>query len=131
MLLRSLRANYVGITLFLLGIVVGVTFKPVSKGLLMSVSQKAYADVTFKCDHAMRSHLIAKVRVSSNPNEGTVQNLKAAEIALLDCQEYDLLRKKLIRWGLSENELSEMGLRAIEERGKTLQDVVRLHEIRY
>jgi len=53
------------------------------------------------------------------------------EVGLISCQDYDLMRKRLMQWGLSENDLSEMALMAVEERAENLADVVRIHEIRY
>ena len=79
----------------------------------------------------MRTHLLAKQKLSGEPSSENVAALESAEIGLIDCQDYDLMRKKLIRLGLSDNELSEMALRAIEERGQSLQEVIRVHEIRY
>jgi hypothetical protein len=79
----------------------------------------------------MRDHLIAKQRLDQDPSKANVDGLRAMEIGLIACQDYDLLRKHLIRWGLSENDLSEMALVAIEDRAQNLADVVRIHEIRY
>jgi hypothetical protein len=41
------------------------------------------------------------------------------------------MRKRLIQWGLRDNELALMGLRAIEEKGDSLHRVIEIHEIRY
>ncbi|RVK59281.1 hypothetical protein CN155_08250 [Sinorhizobium meliloti] len=109
----------------------GVAGAPIWKMILMAYAQPSFATLTFKCDHAMREHLVAKQAVVQEPSAKTVAHVEAAEIALLDCQDYDLMRKQLVRWGLSENELSEMSLKAVEERAGTLPDVVRIHEIRY
>ncbi|MES0881802.1 TIGR03982 family His-Xaa-Ser system protein [Roseibium sp. SCP14] len=79
----------------------------------------------------MRNHLLAKQRLAAIPTKANVMDLKSAEIGLIDCQDYDMMRKSLIRWGLTENELSEMALVAIEEKGEDLREVVRIHEIRY
>ncbi|MGR3662473.1 MAG: TIGR03982 family His-Xaa-Ser system protein [Paracoccaceae bacterium] len=97
----------------------------------MNIGQSAYADLTFQCDSAMRGHLLAKQKLVGVPSDENVQNLKSAEIGLITCQDYDLMRKKLIRWGLSENELSEMALLAIEAKGQDLREVIRVHELRY
>ncbi|MCO6180728.1 TIGR03982 family His-Xaa-Ser system protein [Ciceribacter sp. RN22] len=97
----------------------------------MNLNQEEFSKLTFKCDNAMRTHLIAKQAVVNDPSEQTVRAVEAAEIGLLDCQDYDLKRKELSRWGLAENEISEMSLRAVEERANALPDVVKIHEIRY
>lgn len=116
---------------FVLGLVVATAASPVWKHWVMAFAQEEFGTLTYKCDHAMRSHLIAKQRLSAQPTRENVEHLKAMEIGLLDCQDYDLMRKRLIRWGLTDNELSEMSLQAVEERAGTLQEVIRVHEIRY
>lgn len=131
MRLASRRSSIVGGVAFSIGVVAGVAGAPIWKMILMAYAQPSFATLTFKCDHAMREHLVAKQAVVQEPSAKTVAHVEAAEIALLDCQDYDLMRKQLVRWGLSENELSEMSLKAVEERAGTLPDVVRIHEIRY
>jgi hypothetical protein len=44
------------------------------------------------------------------PSDGNVDLVEMAQLGLLDCQDYDLMRKRLIQFGLGENELSLMGL---------------------
>ena len=36
--------------------------------------------------------------MSDNSNEQTVLNLQAAEVGLLDCHDYDKLRKRMLPW---------------------------------
>lgn len=118
-----------------IGIIVGICMAfsamPLWKLGVMEIGQNRFGDLTFKCDDAMRGHLMAKQKLVGTPSKANADALKSAEIGLLDCQDYDLMRKRLIRWGLSDNELSEMSLVAIEEKGADLRDVVRIHEIRY
>ena len=52
-------------------------------------------------------------------------------IALLACQDYDRFQKRLLRFGLTETDLSLMRLNAVEERGEDLTEAVRTHELRY
>jgi hypothetical protein len=85
----------------------------------------------FKCDDAMRVHFIAKSKVIKNINSDNIKDLSASEIALLDCHDYDRMRKKLISKGLSLNEIQEIGLEAIESEKSDLKKIVRIHEIRY
>lgn len=105
--------------------------QPLWKLGVMRVNQTQFSDLTYKCDLAMRGHMIAKLDVGQRPSEQSVAELRAAEIELIACQDYDLMRKRLGRWGLSDNELSEMALVAIEDRASDLREVVRIHEIRY
>lgn len=127
----SVRTSLLAGGMFAIGIITGIVAAPIWKIALMTYMQPSFASLTFKCDHAMREHLVAKQAVVETPSSQTVADVQAAEIALLDCQDYDLMRKRLKRWGLSENEVSEMSLIAIEERADSLPDVVRNHEIRY
>lgn len=114
-----------------IGLVLAFIAMPIWKVAVMRVGQDRFAILTFECDDAMRGHLLAKQKLVGSPSEANAVALKAAEIGLVDCQDYDLMRKQLIRWGLTDNELSEMSLIAIEEKGTDLRDVVRIHEIRY
>lgn len=114
-----------------LGVLLTFFLSPIWKFGIEYYGQAEFSDLTFKCDNAMRVHFVTKNKVAEQPNELSVMELRASEIGLLDCQEYDLYRKKLIRWGLSENEVSEMALRAIEAKGKDLREVIKTHEIRY
>ncbi|PIL19778.1 hypothetical protein P775_12890 [Puniceibacterium antarcticum] len=123
------------LTSFLFGIIAGIflafSVMPLWKLCVMQIAQDRFGDLTFKCDDAMRGHLMAKQKLVGTPSKANADALKSAEIGLLDCQDYDLMRKRLTRWGLTDNELSEMSLLAIEEKGADLRDVVRIHEIRY
>lgn len=90
-----------------------------------------YTALVFKCDHAMREHFISKQKVTIEPNSKNVNSLLQAEIALIDCQDYDLVRKRLLSLGLEESDLSELELRAIEEKAVDIRKAVEIHEIRY
>lgn len=113
------------------GILVGQIAPVVWKFALISVAQSPYQEATYRCDRSMRDHLLAKQNVDAAPSEQSVQALEASEIALIDCQDYDILRKRLIILGLDENALGLMALKAIEAKAKDLQDVIEIHEIRY
>ena len=133
---RSRRAERIALVCALtvglvVGIGIGIAGAPLWRLALIEANRELFGRLTYLCDAAMRSHMIAGQAVAYAPSEATVGDLKAAEIALLDCQDYDLMRKRLIRWGLRDNELSEMSLYAIEERAERLQPVVQTHEIRY
>lgn len=113
------------------GVVLAFVATPLWRSAVMAVAQDTYQELTYRCDSAMRSHLIAQMELSNRPSEEAISNLDAAEIALIDCQDYDLMRKNLKLWGLTDNELSLMSLRAIEAASTTMQQVVEIHEIRY
>ena len=131
MLSRSWRSSLFGVGMFVLGAVAATAASPIWRVGITAVFQDEYADLTYRCDYAMRDHLIAKQRLDQTPSTENVEALRAMEIGLIACQDYDLMRKNLVRWGLSENDLSEMALVAVEDRAQNLADVVRIHEIRY
>lgn len=93
--------------------------------------RERYKDLVFQCDEVMRAHFIAKSQVSVAPSEEAIKNLRAAEVSLLACHDYDKLRKKLLTLGLSEADLASLGLEAIEEKSKDVTEFVKTHEIRY
>lgn len=126
----STRTATLTITFFV-GVAAGQAFPVLWKSFLVNIGSATYQDATYKCDRAMRDHLIAKQSVYFSTSTQNVQALEAAEIGLIVCQDYDLLRKRLILFGLGENELSIMALKAIEAKANDLQEVVDLHEIRY
>ena len=93
--------------------------------------EDTYKNLVHACDTAMREHLIAKNNSRLNANSNTDRILLSAEIQLLDCHEYDVLRKRLLVWGLRESELGQFGLEAIEETAGDIRRYVEIHEIRY
>lgn len=104
---------------------------PLYKSVLIHVYGDRFATLTFKCDQAMREHWIGKMALADDPSDETIANLNASEIALLDCQEYDLLQKKLLRLGLSDAEVGELVLRASERDPEGFRTVIGIHEIRH
>lgn len=90
-----------------------------------------YKKLVFLCDDVMRGHLIAKSKAKLSANVESIRELKAAEVALVACHDYDLMRKRLVEWGVDENRLARLGLEAIEERAADVHTFVRTHEIRY
>ena len=90
-----------------------------------------YKDLMFRCDQVMREHYIAKRAVQIAPSELAVRNLEAAELGLLDCHEYDKMRKHLLVLGVSEPALASLGIEALESKAYDLRRFVEIHEIRY
>jgi sigma54-dependent transcription regulator len=90
-----------------------------------------YKTLVFKCDNVMRDHYVAKARLVNEPSEANVQGLKAAEVGLVTCHDYDHLRKRMQRFGLNDHDLSMLGIEAIEEKAEDVRAFVRTHEIRY
>ena len=122
---------YILALVLLLGIIIGSLWKIPLKYFLINIYQDDFSELVYKCDNSMRDHFIAKAQVLKNYNEDTIENLEQTELGLIDCHDYDLLRKKLILLGLTNNELSYMGLKAIEKNGADLKKLVEIHEILY
>ncbi len=131
--LNIFKLNKILILLFVLiiGIAIGSTWKIPLKFVLINLYQNQYSNLVYKCDNSMRDHFIAKAEVLKEITEDTLENLDQAELSLIDCHEYDLLRKKLITYGLTSNDLSYMGLKAIEKNKIDLKKLVEIHEILY
>ena len=119
------------ILVFIGGMATGQLVTPIWKLALISAAKSHYQEATYACDRSMRDHMIAKQYLYRIPGKESVTALRSAEVALLDCQDYDILRKRLILWGLNENDLSLMALEAIEAKARDLQQVIEIHEIRY
>lgn len=109
----------------------GLAAQPLLRWAVAAWYQDAYGTLVFACDQAMREHFIAKSRVAAAPSGDTAAILAASEVALIDCHDYDMMRKDLQRLGLQDADLAAMGLRAIEQRGRDIREIVRIHEIRY
>jgi hypothetical protein len=90
-----------------------------------------YKQLMFKCDNVMRDHMIAKNRVLKEKTIESVKLLENANIGLITCNEYDLLRKKMLINGLSEDDLALLGLEAIEENNSELIRFAETHEFKY
>ena len=126
------RSNKVYFTLVVAAaFIVGLFSTPVLKLLVTSSYQQEYSTLVFKCDQAMRDHFLAKARIVKELNELNSVLLPQAEVALIDCQDYDIMRKRLLSYGLTESDLGGMGLAAIEKYGTDIRKIVRIHEIRY
>ena len=94
-------------------------------------NQEHYGLLVEQCDTAMREHFQAKQSVQQINDPQAQSLLDAAEIWLIVCQDYDLTQKRLMQWGLREEELSQMRLKAIEARATDLKEVIETHEIQY
>lgn len=90
------------------------------------IKKRRFAELMIECDQAMHVHsdASAKARMTENPDD---LGLKAAEVRLTVCHEYDILRKELLIQGVKEESLSLLGLRAMERRGVPLQDMIAPH----
>lgn len=93
--------------------------------------QDGYGALVEQCDGAMREHLQARQAAAIVSTPETTGAVSASEVGLIVCQDYDLYQKKLLQWGLREDELAQMRLRAIEARAGDLTEVIETHAIQY
>ena len=63
--------------------------------MIKKIYLKDYQTSMYKCDNAMRNQFIAKAKVIQNPDKKAAKALESAEIALIDCHDYDVLRKRV------------------------------------
>lgn len=90
-----------------------------------------FKEYVFQCDNSMREHMIAKNKFLLDSNTENERILHSAEVGLITCHEYDLLRKKMLNLGLTNDNLAQYGLEAIEEGAADVREIVRIHEFRY
>lgn len=129
MRLGSWRNRALLFAAFLAGALFATIANPLWRTMLMGWSKPRYQELTYLCDSAMRAHYQARAEAASFPSIDSARGLRQAEIALIDCQDYDLLQKRLQRWGLTEADLGEMRLEAIEADAGGLTGVIDVHEI--
>tara|TARA_B100002019_G_C20819193_1_gene379728 strand:+ start:59 stop:427 length:369 start_codon:yes stop_codon:yes gene_type:complete len=122
-----MRITIIALVAFVLGTLVDIPYKFAIRYFF----HDQYGRLVYLCDSAMRSHYIAKNQVLEEPSSENLDELEIAEVALIDCQEYDILRKKLLSFGLNEADLSLISLKYIEEKSSDLMDIVNIHEIKY
>lgn len=116
---------------FAAGVLFAWAANPLWREVLMAWHQEPYGALVEKCDDAMRTHYQAKQLGGTSETGDTLPSLRAAEIGLIVCQDYDLYQKRMLQLGLREDELAQMRLKAIEARSSDLEDVIETHEIRY
>ena len=114
-----------------LGVALSWAALPIWREGVMRTNQASYGLLVEQCDGAMRDHYQAKMRAADEPSRETGLALQAGEVGLIVCQDYDLYQKRLMQWGLREEELAQMRLKAIEARADDLDEVVATHEIRF
>jgi hypothetical protein len=95
------------------------------------IYKEQYQKLMFECDNVMQNHLIAKNKLNSDKSDEAIRQLHAAEIGLLSCNDYDSMRKKLLVLGLTDNDLSQIGIETLEKKANDVRTFVKIHEIKY
>jgi len=86
-------------------------------------NKSEYMKLTLKCAHAMDSNWY----IEQQQNDALK---KSSELQLLDCHDYDKLRKQMLSNGISEYRLSALGLVALEIHQKPAEDLAKHHKFR-
>lgn len=91
-------------------VIVGMEYaRPWLAGMLYA---KEYKQLAYECDHAM--HEEAALRLySDNPEKAQLLRI-SADVGLVVCHEYDKLRKKMLIWGITDDQLALYGLEVLE-----------------
>ena len=130
MRLASLRNSFGALALVAIGVLIGVAAAPLWRLGIVAIYRDQHGELTYRCDAAMRAHYLAQAQSAAYPSADNADAQHAASLALIDCQDYDIMQKRLLALGLRENELGLMRLQAIEEDAEGLANVVDAHEIR-
>jgi len=95
------------------------------------ISEYRYADeyklLALNCDLAMHEEAALRGLVGNDPQ--TERLRLSADVGMMVCHDYDLLRKKLLTQGMSEDQLSMLGLEALEVEQITVQQMVDAHRM--
>ena len=105
------------LALFCIGWLIKNIVVPLSVGIY---SYTPFIELVAKCDMAMNSSWY--ISQLNNP-----QLSKSEQVQMLDCHEYDELRKIMLISGLSEDYLSYLGLKALEIHQRSIEDMVKQH----
>ncbi len=109
---RIMLLNVVAKYLIALGIIAIFCFKYARPWVAELLYAEEYKRLTYECDNAMHDEV--SLRSNSNNSDIEIRLLKSADIGLLVCHDYDKLRKNLLIWGVSEDQLALYGLEVLE-----------------
>jgi len=105
-----------------------IAFTYISKEFLIpevsfQSNKDEYMKLTLACGFAMDSNWYIEQQSHSDLK-------KSSEIQLLDCHDYDKLRKQMLDDGISEYRLSGLGLVALEINQKPAEQLAAPHKFR-
>lgn len=86
-----------------------------------------YKRLALECDLAM--HEEAALRELTENDQQTERLRLSADVGMIVCHEYDILRKKLLIQGVSEDRLAMLGLEVLEVEQITVQQMVDAHRM--
>jgi hypothetical protein len=86
-----------------------------------------YKRLVVECDQAMHDEVA--IRSGEYPGEKAASMRRSADVQLLVCHQYDVLRKDLLVAGVSEERLARLGLEALESERITVDRMVDPHRM--
>lgn len=103
------RWSQVVIACCLLGIVFFEYIRPM---VTEWVYRNEFMRLSLECDQAMHN----EVAIRNLSSEGLLPNsmVVSGAVELAVCHQYDKLRKRMLIWGVTEEQLALLGLRALE-----------------
>lgn len=86
-----------------------------------------YKRLAFACDMAM--HEEAALRQQSGDIAKSEALHLSADVGMMICHDYDKLRKQLLMYGMSEDQLAMLGLEVLEVEQITVRQMVDAHRM--
>ncbi|MEO8488581.1 TIGR03982 family His-Xaa-Ser system protein [Pseudomonas sp.] len=86
-----------------------------------------YKRLALECDLAMHEEAALRELTGNDPQ--TERLRLSADVGMIVCHDYDMLRKKLLIQGLSEDRLAMLGLEVLEVEQITVQQMVDAHRM--
>ncbi len=120
------RINPLSLLIIALTLSIIVLQEYVRPWIAESYYRAEYQRLTFACDMAM--HEEAALRQQADSTNHQALHL-SADVDMMICHDYDLLRKKLLGHGVSENHLAMLGLAVLEVEQVTVRQMVDAHRM--
>ena len=111
--------------------VVGLSFIVFQDYVRPLVAEYSYGDefkrLALECDLAMHEEAALRGLTVNDPQSERLR--LSADVGMMVCHDYDLLRKQLLIQGLSEDQLAMLGLEVLEVEQITVQQMVDAHRM--
>lgn len=86
-----------------------------------------YKRLALECDLAMHEEAALRGLTVNDPQSERLR--LSADVGMMVCHDYDILRKQLLIQGLSEDQLAMLGLEVLEVEQITVQQMVDAHRM--
>jgi hypothetical protein len=99
--------------------------------LVKAVYSGQYENLVAKCDKASKDRLLAKAQPPANLAGEAKTLLHRETDEQSACDASDSMRNHLTSLGLTENDLSELGVQAMEDKEPDVSAFVQIHQFKY